>query len=79
MIASQPPLVITHCPLRNVPAGAVNIHGHMHRRQDRRNNPRINVAVEQIDYRPVPTSTLVAEAARRLTGEAPRHLHAGER
>lgn len=74
VIASNPPLVVTHCPLRTVPPGAVNVHGHMHRRRDRRNDPRINVAVEQTGYRPVPASALIAEAARRLDGDAPRPL-----
>ena len=74
VIASTPPLVMTHCPLRNVPAGAVNVHGHMHRRQDRRNDPRINVAVEQTCYRPVQASAIIAEAAHRLDGSSPRPL-----
>ena len=72
VIASEPPLVVTHCPLRNVPAGAVNVHGHMHRRRDRKDDPRINIAVEQTGYRPVRASALIAEAARRLAGEDPR-------
>ena len=38
----------------------------MHRRRDRRNDPRINIAVEQTGYRPVPAAALIAEAARRL-------------
>ena len=74
VIASEPPLVVTHCPLRNVPAGAVNVHGHMHRRRDRKDDPRINIAVEQTGYRPVRASALIAEAAPRLAGEAPRPL-----
>ncbi|MYD87779.1 MAG: hypothetical protein F4018_01280 [Acidobacteria bacterium] len=68
-------MVITHCPLRKVPPGAVNVHGHMHRRRDRRHDPRINVAVEQTGYHPVRMSTLITEAARRLAGEAPRPLY----
>lgn len=74
VIASDPPLVITHCPLRDVPAGAVNVHGHMHRRRDRTSDPRINVAVEHTNYYPVQASTLVSEAARRLKGFAPAPL-----
>ena len=70
IIPSDPPLVVTHCPLRTVPAGAANIHGHMHRRRDRKDDPRINIAVEQTGYRPVPASALVAGAARRRAGEA---------
>ena len=71
VVASNPALAITHCPLRNVPAGAVNVHGHMHRRRDRRSGPWINVAVEQTGYHPVQASALVTEATRRLKGFAP--------
>ena len=74
VIGSVPPLVVTHCPLRSVPPGAVNVHGHMHRRRDRRNDPRINVAVEQTGYQPIRVSALVAEASRRLAGCGPRPL-----
>ena len=74
VIASTPPLVMTHCPLHHVPAGAVNVHGHMHRRQDRRNDPRINVAVKQTCYRPVRASAIIADAAHRLDGSSPRPL-----
>ena len=76
VIASDPPLVVTHCPLRTVPPGSVNIHGHMHRRRDQRNDPRINIAVEQTGYHPVRASALFTEAARRLAGCAPRPLDA---
>lgn len=77
VIASDPPLVVTHCPLRKVPPGAINVHGHMHRRRDRRNDRHINVAVEQTGYHPVRASALIAEAARRLAGEVPRPLYTG--
>lgn len=76
VVASNPPPVLTPCPLRTVPAGTVNVHGHMHRRRDRRFDPRIAVAVDQIGYRPVSTSTLITEVARHLTGEFPRPLKA---
>ena len=46
----------------------------MHRRRDRIHDPRINIAVEQTGYQPVRVSALVAEARRRLAGEAPRPL-----
>ena len=74
IIAATPPLVITHCPLRTVPAGAVNVHGHMHRRKDRTSDAHINVAVEQIGYHPVDVGTIMEEARRRLRGEAPTSL-----
>ncbi len=74
VITSTPPLVVTHCPMRNVPPGAVNVHGHMHRRRDRTDDRRINVAVEHTGYHPVRASVVITEAARRLAGEAPRPL-----
>ena len=77
VITSDPPLVVTHCPLRTVPAGAVNTHGHMHQRHDQRFDPRINIAVQHIGYRPVSASTLAEEAARRLAGKIPRRLDTG--
>ena len=42
----DPPLIWTHAPLLNVPAGHVNIHGHMHRSQKPADSPHINVSVE---------------------------------
>ena len=74
VIASNPPLVVTHCPLRTVPAGTVNVHGHIHKRRDRRFDPRINVAVDQTGYRPVSVAALVKDAARRLAGAPPTPL-----
>ena len=31
--AGEPTLLLTHMPLRNVPDGCVNVHGHLHNRQ----------------------------------------------
>ena len=74
VLAATPPLVITHCPLRTVPAGTVNVHGHMHRRRDRIGDPHINVAVEQTEYQPITAATIIDEARRRLAGEPPASL-----
>ena len=76
VIETTPALVVTHCPLRTVPAGAVNVHGHMHRRADRKGDPHINVAVEQTSYHPIRVSTVLDEARRRLGGQEPRPLAA---
>ena len=54
----DPPLIWTHAPLPNVPAGHVNIHGHQHASLKPADSPHINVSVEQLDYRPVPLSRL---------------------
>ena len=50
--AGAPPLVWTHHPLVDIPAGHVNIHGHAHGAPPGR-SAHINVAVEQLDYEPV--------------------------
>ena len=49
----NPPLIWTHAPLPNVPAGHVNIHGPQHAALKPADSPHINVSVEQLDYRPV--------------------------
>ena len=74
VVAATPPLVLTHCPLRTVPAGSVNVHGHMHRRTDRQGDPHVNVAVEQTGYRPVRLSQVIEEARQRLVGKQPKRL-----
>ena len=48
----DPPLLFTHMPLSDVPAGWVNVHGHTHAAPVTR-SPHINVSVEHIRYRPV--------------------------
>ena len=56
----DPPLIMTHYPLGEVPAGHVNVHGHQHDAAPTR-TPHINVSVEQTGYRP-----LVLGDVRRL-------------
>ena len=53
----EPQLVFTHVPLREVPDGWVNIHGHVHD-SPATNTPHINVSVEQLDFEPVRLSRL---------------------
>ena len=43
-IDGDPPLLVTHMPLAEVPAGCVNVHGHTHDEAPRR-SPHINVSV----------------------------------
>ena len=49
----EPPLLLTHIPLYRVPEGCVNVHGHIHDRRAEGVLPKINLSVEQIEYRPV--------------------------
>ena len=66
----EPPLIWTHYPLNEVPAGYVNIHGHVHDSPPRP-SPHINVSVEQLDYRPVSLAALRALARVIVKDEYP--------
>ena len=59
----DPPLLMTHMPLRHVPEGCVNIHGHTHNAAPT-STRHVNVSVEQIRYQPVEL-----ERIRRLARE----------
>ena len=68
LCATDPPLALSHWPLARVPAGAVNLHGHLHEGTEPTAR-HINLAVEGIDYRPVRLADVLAEARRRLSAE----------
>lgn len=57
--AGVPPLVFSHPPLTPTPAGAVNVHGHLHR-HDPPSPQHWNVSVERIGFRPVRLDRLIA-------------------
>ncbi len=63
-LPGEPDLIFTHVPLDDVPAGCVNVHGHVHR-QASVDECRINVCVEQIGYRPIPMAD-VRKLAQRM-------------
>ncbi len=48
----DPPLLLTHVPLIQVPQGTVNVHGHIHEKASPTPNRHINVSVEQLGYAP---------------------------
>ena len=64
--AGDPPLLLTHVPLLQVPHGAVNIHGHVHEQESPTPNRHVNVSVEQLNYRPAKLSD-IRRLARQLT------------
>ena len=64
LCATDPPLVLTHIPLLKVPAGAVNVHGHLHRAAGPTNR-HVNVSVEHTDYAPVGLTYVLELACRR--------------
>ena len=69
--AGDPPLIWTHAPVPNVPAGHVNIHGHMHGNLKPPGSPHINVSVEQLAYRPVALTRIRSLARALVAGESP--------
>ena len=64
----DPPLLLTHVPLLQVPHGWVNVHGHVHQRESPTRNRHINVSVEQLNYRPARLSDIRRLARRLLEG-----------
>ena len=69
-VAGDPPLLLTHIPLRRVPEGCVNVHGHLHHRRVRGRSRHINVSVEQVDYRPRALTSVRRLAGRLVRGDA---------
>ena len=67
--AGDPPLLMTHKPLRNIPEGCANVHGHLHGARVPDATPNINVSVEQLDYRPRELTVIRDLAARLVRGE----------
>ena len=64
----EPPLLLTHVPLLQVPHGCVNVHGHVHQKESPSRNRHINVSVEQLNYRPAKLSDIRRLARRLLEG-----------
>ena len=68
--AVDPPLLLTHVPLLQVPQGAVNVHGHVHEQESPTPNRHVNVSVEQLNYRPTRLSEIRRLARRLMEGRA---------
>ena len=66
VIRSDPPLLVTHVPLTEVPDGWVNVHGHEHAFKPLRRGRWINVSVEQTLYRPLDVRTQIIPLAKAL-------------
>ena len=64
----EPPLLLTHVPLLQVPAGCINVHGHVHQKESPSRNRHINVSVEQLNYRPARLCDIRRLALRLLEG-----------
>ena len=65
----DPSLLLTHMPLRNVPDGSVNVHGHLHNRESPSRTHHINVCIEQVRYRPKPWEGIRRLARRMAAGD----------
>ena len=70
LVDGDPPLAFTHIPLKAVPAGCVNVHGHTHD-EPPRSTPHINVSVEQLGYRPVALDRVRTLAREMVHGHYP--------
>ena len=68
-VGGDPPLVMTYIPLRTVPVGCVNVHGHIHHHPVPGRTRHINVFVEQVHYRPRTLTSIRRLAARIVRGE----------
>ena len=70
---TDPPLLLTHEPLDEVPVGAVNVHGHLHgtaaRAKPRCSIYHLNVNVELTSFRPVRLPELATTARALLAGD----------
>ena len=64
----DPPLLLTHVPLLQVPHDWVNVHGHVHEKESPSRNRHVNVSVEQLNYGPAKLSD-IRQLARRLVEE----------
>ena len=65
----EPPLLLTHVPLRDVPAGTVNVHGHLHRHESPTEDQHLSVCVEQLNYKPVRLSDIRRLARLLVKGQ----------
>ena len=71
LVETEPPLAFTHSPLRRVPEGVVNVHGHVHNNEPLRQGRYINIYVEHTGYRPVRLQAIVALARLAVKGQRP--------
>ena len=67
-VPGSPELLLTHLPLRAVPEGCVNVHGHLHSWAPS-GTRHINVVVEQTRYRPRSLTAVRRLAAFLVRGE----------
>ena len=64
LLATAPPLALTHVPLRRVPPTAVNVHGHLHGHPGPAGR-YVNLSVEKTGYVPLRLDEVLKEAVRK--------------
>lgn len=64
LCATDPPLALSHELLRQIPPGAICVHGHLHEGTEPTVR-HINLTVEQTLYRPVRLARVVEQARER--------------
>ena len=77
-VDGDPRLLMTHMPLRHVPNGLVNVHGHTHNAPLTRTR-HVDVSVEQIRYRPVEFEKIRRLACELAAGRYPAGETTAER
>ena len=77
-IASDPPMVLTHLPMRTLPPGWVNLYGHVHT-EPLLDTPHVNVCVEHTDYRPLPLESLLTLGKRLVADRVPEGATTADR
>lgn len=55
-------LIFSHEPMKEVPKGYINVHGHIHEKKT--NGPRVNVSVDATNYLPVKIEELIPHDRR---------------
>ena len=64
LYAAEPALGLSHEPLRAVPVGSTNVHGHLHEGTEPTRR-HVNLAVERSGYKPLPMTAVVTRARER--------------
>ena len=72
VVTGDPPLLVTHIPMAEVPGGTVNVYGHVHNNEPLRAGPYVNICVEHTEYRPLPLDAVRRLARARLDDPRPR-------
>ncbi len=72
VVTGDPPLLVTHIPMTEVPDSTVNVYGHVHNNEPLRAGPYVNICVEHTEYRPLPLDAVRRLARARLDDPRPR-------